>query len=178
MDPVTKIQNYGFRHYSPQNKRWMTVDPIRSGLNWYVYVNNNPINLIDPWGLDDQSVFFTPEDGTSYTEGDYNWQNEIDAEAFGDYVENLPPPPSNQQVGTFVMFVGGVGIFMGGNIPAAYLMAAGAILYTTPDSDPNSDIMIVADAIADFATPPHYTAITIITENDSETDGGSPCKND
>jgi uncharacterized protein RhaS with RHS repeats len=33
-------------------KRFTTVDPIRDGSNWYAYVNNNPINFIDPWGLE------------------------------------------------------------------------------------------------------------------------------
>ncbi|MCK4541008.1 MAG: peptidoglycan DD-metalloendopeptidase family protein, partial [Spirochaetales bacterium] len=51
MDSVTKIIDYGYRHYSPQNKRWMTVDPIRDGLSWYVYVNNSPLVFTDPFGL-------------------------------------------------------------------------------------------------------------------------------
>ncbi|MCK4541306.1 MAG: RHS repeat-associated core domain-containing protein, partial [Spirochaetales bacterium] len=51
MDPVTEFYDYGFRHYLSQNKRWMTVDPIRSGLNWYVYCSNDPINFIDLFGL-------------------------------------------------------------------------------------------------------------------------------
>ncbi|GEM_PF-5418553 len=31
--------------------RWTTVDPIHAGLNWYVYVGNDPVNRIDPLGL-------------------------------------------------------------------------------------------------------------------------------
>ena len=29
----------------------MTEDPIRDSRNWYAYVANNPVNLIDPLGL-------------------------------------------------------------------------------------------------------------------------------
>ena len=50
------LQDYGFRDYSPAMKRFTTIDPIRSGSNWYVYVNNNPINLIDPWGLTAEEI--------------------------------------------------------------------------------------------------------------------------
>lgn len=35
--------------------RFTTVDPIRSGSNWYSYVSNDPINMIDPFGLSGQS---------------------------------------------------------------------------------------------------------------------------
>jgi hypothetical protein len=31
--------------------RFMSEDPIRSGLNYYTYCGNNPVNFIDPWGL-------------------------------------------------------------------------------------------------------------------------------
>jgi RHS repeat-associated protein len=56
MDPATKFYDYGFRDYSPQLKRFTTIDPIKDGLNWYVYVNNDPINYIDLFGLDDLIV--------------------------------------------------------------------------------------------------------------------------
>jgi RHS repeat-associated protein len=52
LDPVTGLYDYGYRDYSPQVGRWTTVDPIRAGENWYAYVNDDPINYIDPWGFD------------------------------------------------------------------------------------------------------------------------------
>ena len=30
----------------------MSEDPAQDGLNWYVYCGNNPVMLIDPFGLD------------------------------------------------------------------------------------------------------------------------------
>jgi RHS repeat-associated protein len=51
LDPVTGLYDYGYRDYSPQVGRWTTVDPIKAGENWYAYVNNDPINYIDPYGL-------------------------------------------------------------------------------------------------------------------------------
>jgi hypothetical protein len=34
--------------------RWTTRDPLREagGLNLYAFVGNNPVNWVDPWGLD------------------------------------------------------------------------------------------------------------------------------
>ncbi|MCL2679489.1 MAG: hypothetical protein FWF18_04310 [Dehalococcoidia bacterium] len=40
-----------FRHYDPRIGRFTQEDPIKAGLNWYTYCNNNPILFIDPWGL-------------------------------------------------------------------------------------------------------------------------------
>ena len=40
------------RHYSPGTGQFTQEDPIRSGLNWYVYCDGNPIMLIDPSGLE------------------------------------------------------------------------------------------------------------------------------
>jgi RHS repeat-associated protein len=50
-DPATGLYNYGFRDYQSIAARFTTVDPIRDGNNWFAYVNNDPINWVDPWGL-------------------------------------------------------------------------------------------------------------------------------
>ena len=39
------------RYYDPSTGRFITEDPIRDGLNWYVYAGNNPIRYIDSLGL-------------------------------------------------------------------------------------------------------------------------------
>ena len=51
-DPMTNLVNYGFRDYNPRQGRFTTVDPIRDGTNWYGYVVNDPLNLIDRYGLE------------------------------------------------------------------------------------------------------------------------------
>ena len=38
------------RYYSPNIGRFITEDPIRDGMNWYIYANNNPVIRIDPSG--------------------------------------------------------------------------------------------------------------------------------
>ena len=38
------------RYYSPSTGRFITEDPVRDGLNWYVYAGNNPVMFIDPSG--------------------------------------------------------------------------------------------------------------------------------
>jgi hypothetical protein len=35
----------------PAAARFTTEDPVRDGANWFAYVNNDPVNWIDPWGL-------------------------------------------------------------------------------------------------------------------------------
>ncbi|GHU73936.1 hypothetical protein FACS189450_14400 [Spirochaetia bacterium] len=50
-DSVTGLYNYGYRDYKPEQARFTTVDPIRDGNNWFAYVNNDPVNYTDLWGL-------------------------------------------------------------------------------------------------------------------------------
>jgi RHS repeat-associated protein len=50
-DPVTGLYNYGYRDYQPVTARFTTVDPVRDGANWFAYVNNDPVNWVDLWGL-------------------------------------------------------------------------------------------------------------------------------
>lgn len=53
-DSDTGLIRYGVREYDPQMGRWLTKDPSGLGdsLNLYAYVKNDPINFIDPTGLD------------------------------------------------------------------------------------------------------------------------------
>ena len=52
-DAETGLYYYRARYFDPELGRFITEDPIRlqGGINYYVYVNNNPINFNDPEGL-------------------------------------------------------------------------------------------------------------------------------
>ena len=50
-DEVTGLYYFNARWYDPQLGRFTSEDPIRDGMNWHVYVNNNPLRYIDPTGL-------------------------------------------------------------------------------------------------------------------------------
>ena len=63
-DSMTGLVNYGFRDYHPRQGRFTTVDPIRDGTNWYGYVTNDPLNLIDRYGSETEDRYhtFNPND--------------------------------------------------------------------------------------------------------------------
>jgi len=46
----TGLQYSGLRFYDPATGRFLTVDPIKDGINWYGYARNNPLRFIDPTG--------------------------------------------------------------------------------------------------------------------------------
>jgi RHS repeat-associated protein len=41
----------GHRYYDPSTGRFLTLDPIGDGSNWYVYGGNDPLSSADPEGL-------------------------------------------------------------------------------------------------------------------------------
>ncbi|WP_167935782.1 RHS repeat-associated core domain-containing protein [Halothermothrix orenii] len=47
------VYTFAYRTYNPRVMRWITPDPVRDGMNWYTYVNGDPVNLWDPLGLCD-----------------------------------------------------------------------------------------------------------------------------
>lgn len=53
-DAETGLHYNYHRYYDPDTGRYLTPDPIglAGGINPFVYVLNNPVNFIDPWGLD------------------------------------------------------------------------------------------------------------------------------
>jgi RHS repeat-associated protein len=52
-DRDTRMYYYRARYYDPSTGRFTQVDPIGydGGLNLYAYVGGNPVNAVDPWGL-------------------------------------------------------------------------------------------------------------------------------
>src|SRR5690606_17439068 len=48
---ITGLYYYGARFYDPTIGRFISLDPAKNGLNWYVYANNNPLKYIDPSGM-------------------------------------------------------------------------------------------------------------------------------
>jgi len=53
-DQHTKLTRFGARDYDAEISRWTTKDPIglNGGLNVYGYVGGDPVNIIDPLGLE------------------------------------------------------------------------------------------------------------------------------
>ena len=66
---MTNLVNYGFRDYNPRQGRFTTIDPIRSGENWYGYAVNDPLNMIDFYGLIPQDTLIDGSSGSSPTNG-------------------------------------------------------------------------------------------------------------
>lgn len=55
-DAETGIYYYRARHYDQNAGRFLREDPLKAisnGVNFYAYVHNNPVNLIDPSGMCD-----------------------------------------------------------------------------------------------------------------------------
>lgn len=70
-DPVTGLLDYGFRDYAPETGRFTTSDPIRDGVNWYAYVDNDPMNKVDRWGL--REAYSATTDTADVPETNHQW---------------------------------------------------------------------------------------------------------
>lgn len=53
-DTETNLYHYRTRYYDPIDGRFLSEDPIAfgGGINFYAYVGNDPVALIDPFGND------------------------------------------------------------------------------------------------------------------------------
>ena len=70
----------GHRYYDSDTGRFLTRDPIKDGRNWYSYCDNNPIQRVDPKGLeyhDPSQVEVDPAfKGTVIVFGDFPGRND------------------------------------------------------------------------------------------------------
>jgi len=66
-DSESGIHYYRDRYYDSNIGRFISEDPIRfdGGTNFYEYVYNGPVTLVDPWGLQGRGVYgtFSPDPG-------------------------------------------------------------------------------------------------------------------
>jgi RHS repeat-associated protein len=51
-DGATGLTYFGARWYDAESGKFLSRDPIRDGWNWYAYVGGDPVNFVDPWGLE------------------------------------------------------------------------------------------------------------------------------
>ena len=63
------------RYYDVKDGRFISEDPAKDGLNWYVYCGNNPVNFVDPSGND--AIIITNENSVDYLGGPYGHTSAI-----------------------------------------------------------------------------------------------------
>lgn len=68
------MYSFAYRMYNPMSMRWLTVDPIKDGLNWYQYCWSDPVNWVDLLGLSTSTSeykhpdYYLPPDGSPRAE--------------------------------------------------------------------------------------------------------------
>jgi RHS repeat-associated protein len=78
LDPETGLYYFKNRYYDPTHGRFISRDPAGEGVNLYAFVNNNPINFVDPYGLDAQ-ITWTEDNDAQVKSLKAALQNLIDA---------------------------------------------------------------------------------------------------
>jgi RHS repeat-associated protein len=56
LDEATNLYYFNARYYDPAIGRFITLDPVQDGSNWYVYCDNNPLSMVDPTGLIEDEI--------------------------------------------------------------------------------------------------------------------------
>ncbi|WP_167527627.1 NHL domain-containing protein [Desulfosarcina alkanivorans] len=119
-DRDTGLVRFGYRDYDPDTGRWTAKDPIGfagGDTDLYGYVQSNPVNWIDPWGLERWhapdgshtvgrpgtpvppggtiSSFIENNVGSGYTFGETHdgWVGDLTEHGIPDVIANIPSMP-------------------------------------------------------------------------------------
>jgi RHS repeat-associated protein len=93
-DTATGMYNYGYRDYKPEQARFTTVDPIRDGNNWFAYVNGDPVNYTDLWGLKPVTItdrLYPGDSGVGNTTGIPPYPPGVDIDANIERAKGMTP---------------------------------------------------------------------------------------
>ena len=83
-DPSGMLQ-LGARFYWPEVGRFVQQDPVGDGVNWYAYVDGNPVRGIDPTGLCDLFAIVEAEVATPYGGIDVSVGLVVDTDTWRDW---------------------------------------------------------------------------------------------
>jgi RHS repeat-associated protein len=108
-DAETGLHYNYFRYYDPSLGRYLRADPIglAGGINPYVYVQNNPLNVFDPFGSLSQSYINKLGGGSNASSQWYNPSHSI----LGDWHSSNSTP---ELVKALESFPGGLALIPGG----------------------------------------------------------------
>lgn len=68
-DAEAGMYYFNARWYDSEIGRFITEDPARDGVNWFVYCRNNPVKFVDRTGKEIEAVF----EVNKYIQTDYGW---------------------------------------------------------------------------------------------------------
>ena len=87
------------RYYDSSTGRFITEDPAKDGTNWYSYCAGDPVNFVDPWGLE-----YVIISGGAYAPND-DWPYEFIAPAI-QKINDLQAENSNESISWIVSNIG------------------------------------------------------------------------
>lgn len=154
--PETNLVLAPFRVYDPETGRWLYRDPIgeSGGINLYGYVANDPVNWIDPLGLEQA------------------WYNQVNSV----YVPPAPGPTPNpadvQTAKTMLVIAGAPTIIAASVVAAPVVEVAGSAVVANSAaaaSSTASTAVVVGTALA--AKPWIYNGINILGANSGSQPG-------
>jgi len=84
-DPDTGFVQFGARWYDPLTGRWLSKDSLllAAGWNVYAFCANNPVNMVDPFGLCDESPWKNYKENYSKILGELYGQDLVWADILG-----------------------------------------------------------------------------------------------
>ncbi|MFV0507544.1 MAG: RHS repeat-associated core domain-containing protein [Bacteroidales bacterium] len=99
-DSETGLYYYGARYYNPRASIFYGCDPLMENYpNWspYHYCHNNPINLVDPSGM--EATNYTTEEGKliTSTEDGTNQNITVSNERLDEFQQNVDATPQDRQ---------------------------------------------------------------------------------